>query len=230
MRVTVRVQHELHPLLHAGLGLCVCELPLLEEGLEVDSHYDVHQVKLHVVLDGLVCLDVSDDLLEILDIRVNYLLPWLYMRRLRPWLVPEHLLEQDLGLRERLLLLTGESLLLLRFHELHLRLLLLGLHSLASLAPLVADLRLELDSPAVVAGASYRDLSVTLNDLNRARPFLDCAGLLDAFDDLDAVVANSVFLGKLPEMMAAARARGLGGLLARLLDVPLASEVRLGSI
>jgi hypothetical protein len=228
--VLVRVQDELHALLYARLSLLVGKLPLLEECLKVDPHYYVYQIDLVFVVNWLVLFNVSDDLLKLLNIRVNYLLPWLYLRLLRPGFMPENLLEQELSLLKRLLLLAGDPLLLLGLLQLHFCLLFFYFNRMAGLAPLLADFGPEFDSPAVVASASNHNVRLALHLLDKALAFLFGAGLLDAVDNLDTVMADSVFLGQLPEMMSASGAWSLHCLLAGELDIPLASDVWLGFI
>lgn len=206
MSVLVRVQDELHALLYARLSLLVCKLPLLEECIKVNSHYYVYQIDLVFVVNWLVLFNVSDNLLKLLNIRVNYLLPWLYLRLLRPGFMPENLLEQELSLLKRLLLLAGDPLLLLSLLQLHFCFLFLDFNRMAGLAPLLANFGSEFDSPAVVASASNHNLRLALHLLDKALSFLLGAGLLDAVDNLDTVMADSVFLGKLPEMMSASGA------------------------
>lgn len=230
MGVLVRVQDELQSLFDASLSLLVGKLPLLEECLEVDSHYYVYKVNLVLVVNWLVLFDVSDNLVKFINIRVDYLLPWFYLRLLRPRLMPENLLEQELSLFERLLLLTGNSLLLLSFLQLHLSLLFFDFDCMAGLAPLLANLGPELNGPAVVASTGYHNVRLALRLLDGAFAFLLHAGLLNAVNNLDTVVADSMLLSQLPEVVSTSGARSLHCLLASQLNVTLASDGGLGFI
>lgn len=209
MGVLVRVQDELHALLYTRLSLLVGKLPLLEECLEVNPHYYVDQIDLIFVVNWLFLFNLSDNLVKLFNIRVNYLLPWFYMRLLRPGFMPKHLLKQELSLLKSILLLAGNPLLLLGLLQLHFCLLFFDFNRMAGLAPLVANFSPEFNSPAVVATASNNNVRCALQPLYKALAFLLSAGLLDAVDNLDTVVADSVFLGKLPEMMAATGAWSL---------------------
>ena len=154
------------------------------------------------------------------------MLSWFYLPFLRPWFVAENLLEENLGLFKCQLLLTGNPLLLKSFLLLYLRLLLLSCNRMADLAPLVPDFSFEFNGPVMVSCTGYQNLCGSFEFLDGALTPMLGACLLDRVKNFHAVVAYSIFLGQLPKMMAASRARRLHGLLSCHFCVPLASGLR----
>ena len=222
MRVLVRVEHKFHPLLNSCNRVVVGELMLLKECFQVDSHNDVYKMNLIIVCYMLIFFYLVNNLLEEVLIRVNYLLP----RFIRPWFLPVDLLEQYLSLLKCQLLLTSDPLLFKSLLLLYLSLLFLRCDRMARLAPFVPNLSLEFNGPGVACCTSYQNLGSALELLESAFTVLLRACLLDGVENFDTVVADSIFLGQLPEVMSASRAWRLLGLLLSNLDIPLASNLR----
>ena len=216
------MEHKLHPLLNSRNRVVVGKLMLLKECLHVDSHNDVNKMNLIIVCYMLIFFYLVNNLLEKVLIRVNYLLP----RFIRPWFMPVDLLEHYLSLLKCQLLFPSDSLLFKSLLLLYLSFLFLRCDRMARLAPFVPDLCLEFNSPAVACCTSYQNLGSALELLNNAFTVLLHACLLDGVENFDAVVADSMFLGQLPEVMSATRAWCLHGLLPSNLDIPFASNLR----